>query len=247
MSDLTTMIVSSITDLTTQANELAGKISAATTDRTKLVHDYLNPEEGAEPADDKIAQFIQMREQVLARLEDEENKAREYVTATYLGDIDESAVDAQKAEYKELADKVKTSRKFFLTTIPGATEDDLKDVPALKTLRGGTASGGSGSKRPRLNRVAYRTSTSEPWTEVSKQTKNAKDEDVTVTNFTVLATELKAKFGTKVEVKDLQSNAFEAAGTDDLSSLEGKVFEFAVTVGEQNVFVQVQPKSDSDE
>ena len=66
---------------------------------------------------------------------------------------------------------------------------------------------------------------------------------MTVTNFTVLSHALKSAFDTKVEVKDLQAAAFEAAGTDDLNTLDGKVIEFAYTVGETNVFVKVQPKS----
>lgn len=241
-NDMVGMVVASIGEQTVKANELASQISAATTDRTKVVHDYLNSDE---PADETIAKFQAWREETLAAIEAQEAKAREYVAATYLKDIDESAVDGLKAQYKEIVDAVKAARKF-VTTLPGVTEDALKDVPELKTLRGGTAKG-SGGKRPRLNSVSYRTSTKDNWTEVSAQRDNAKGETVTVTNFTILAGALKEKFGTKVEVKDLQAAAFEAAGTDDLSTLNGNVFEFAVSVGEQNVFVKVQPKSDDAE
>lgn len=242
MSELREMIIASITDLTGQANEVAARIGAATTDRTKIVHDMLTDES---TTDEKVKAFQTWKEQILAKLEEEEAKARDYV-ASKLPEADESNVETDKASYKELADKVKTARKFYLSGgVPDAKEEDLADVPALKTLRGGTAGGGSGSKRPRLQRIAYRTSTEDNWTEVSKQAKNAKGEEVTVANFTVLAQALKP-LG-KVEVKDLQAAAFETAGTDDLSTLDGKVFEFAITAGETNVFVQVQPKSDSDE
>jgi hypothetical protein len=237
-----TMIVASITSLTDEANVVASRISAATTDKTKLVHDILTDEE---TTDEKIKAFQSWKEALLAKLEEEEAKAREHA-ATLLPTGEETDVDKDKATYKELADKVKTARKFYLTTLPGATEDDLKDVPALKTLRGGTASSGGG-KRPRVQRISYRASTTENWTEVSKQAKNAKGEDVTVTNFTVLAQELHKVYKAKVEVKDLQAAAFDAAGTDDLNSLDGKVFEFATSVGDKTVFVQVQPKADTDE
>lgn len=241
--DMRTMIVSSITSLTEQANAEATRIASATTDRKALVHDILNADE---PTDEKVKKFQEFKEQILARLEQEEEKAREYVSTTLLPAAEEFDVDAAKSTYKELADKVKTARKFFLTTLPGATEDDLKDVPALKTLRGGTSSGGTGSKRPRVNRLAYRANSSDNWTEVSKSTEK-NGETVTVTNFTVLAQSLSKVYGSKVEVKDLQAAAFEAAGTDDLNSLDGKVFEFAVSVGDKSVFVQVQPKSESDD
>lgn len=242
--DMRTMIVSSITALTEEGNALATRISAATTDRTKLVHDYLTAEE---PADEKIKAFQDWKEGLLAKLEEEEEKARQHVLTTHLKEVDEATVDADKTKYKEIADKVKTARKFYLTTLPGATEEDLKDVPALKTLRGGTANSGQGGKRPRVNSISYRLNGTDNWTEVSKQQKNAKGEDVTVTNFTVLSQALHSALKAKVEVKDLQAAAFDAAGTDDLNSLDGKVFEFAITVGEQNVFVKVQPKSESDE
>ncbi len=242
--DMRTMIVSSITALTEEANSQATKIGAATTDRTKMVHDVLTDES---VSDETVKKFQNWKEALLAKLEEEEAKAREYVAANLLPSSEEIDVEAAKTSYKELADKVKTARKFYLTTLPGATEDDLKDVPALKTLRGGTAGNGTGGKRPRVQRIAFRANTTDNWTEVSKQAKNAKDEDVTVTNFTVLAQALAKEYKTKVEVKDLQANAFEAAGTDDLNSLDGKVFEFAVTVGDKNIFVQVQPKSDADE
>ena len=244
-TDLKSTIVESIRGLVTEANEAATKVRAATSDRQSLVHDYLNPEGTA--ADDEIQKFIDWREAALAKIEETEAKIREHITATYLGEVDESAVDGLKTTYKEKSDQYKTAVKFFLGTIPGATEEDLKDLPALVTLRGGTSGGGNGGKRPRLSQVSYRTVGESTWNEVSKQTKNAKGEEVTVTNFTVLAAALKEQYGTKVEVKDLQAAAFEAAGTDDLSTLSGKPFEFVVSVGDNNVDVKVAPKAADDE
>lgn len=241
MSDLKDMVVASLTELTEQANERATKIAAATTDRSKMVHDYLTADE---PADETIAEFQKWEEEALAKIEEQRSKAADYVTSKYLAAVDESTVDALKEEYKTLADKAKTARKFYLNNVPGAEESDLEKVPALKTLRGGT-SGGGGGKRPRINAIEYRIGASGEWVDVSQQAKNAKGEDVTVTNFTVLAKALKSATDVKVEVKDLQAAAFEAAGTDDLSTLNGKVIEFAYTVGEHNVFLKVQPKDNS--
>lgn len=245
-TDMKALVIAGMNDSAEKAETLATKIGAATTDREKLVHDYLNPDEGTEPVDETIAAHLKWREKAMAAIEEADDKAREHIRSNYLEDVDENAVNALKVEYTEQADAYKAARKFFLT-LPGATEDDLSEVKPLKTLRGGTAKGGSGSKRPRLQRIAYRTSTSEPWTEMSKETENAKGETVTTSSFSVAAAALKSKFGTKVEVKDLQAAAFEAAGTDDLSTKGGEVFEFATSVGDQTVFIQIQPKADSDE
>lgn len=234
-------IIQSIVSLTEQANASVAEISAHTTDVTKVVHDYLTDEN---TTDEKIKKFQAWKEELLAKLEQEESKAYEYAKEKVAAAQDDSFdVEAAKKSHKELAEKVKTARKFYLTTLPGTSEDDLKGVPDLKTLRGGTAGGGTGSKRPRVNSISIRQSESENWTEVSKQGKNAKGEEVTVTNFTVLAQELSKIGKTKVEPKDVQAAAFEAAGTDDLNSLDGKVFEFAYSAGEKNVFVKIQPKT----
>lgn len=234
-------IIQSIVALTEESNAKVAEIAAHTTDVTKVVHDYLTDPNST---DEKITKFQAWKEALLAKLEEEESKAYEYakekVAAAQSDDFD---VEAAKKSQKELADKVKTAKKFYLTTLPGTSEDDLKGVPDLKTLRGGTAGGGTGSKRPRVNSISIREAGTENWTEVSKPGKNSKGEDVTVTNFTVLAQTLAKAGGAKVEPKDLQAAAFEAAGTDDLNSLEGKVFEFGYTVGEKNYEVKIQPKT----
>lgn len=243
-NDMLTLLETGLTSQTTEANELAEKIGAATSDRTKLVHDHLTDEN---TEDEKILAYQEFIEKANAEIEAQTEAARAYVMEKYLPEVDDSAIEAQKTQYAALVAQIKAARKYA-ATIPGFSEEEsLKNVPALKTLRGGTAGGGTGSKRPRLQRVAYRTSTNQPWTEVSTQ-KDAKDgTKVTVTNFSLLATTLKEKFKSKVEVKDLQAAAFDAAGTDDLSTLNGHVFDFATSVGDKTVFIQVQPKGATDE
>lgn len=239
--DLKGMIVQSLVDLTNEANAKAEAIGAATTDRTKLVHEIRTEET---PRDETVAAFQNWYEEANARIEAEVAKIDKHIAETYLKAVSEEEVDALKVAYKDLKDKAVTARKYFLAAIPGATEEDLKDVPDLKNLRGGNSGqgGGTGAKRPRVQSLAYSLDNGKTYTDVSKPGKNSKGEDVVTTNFTVLAGALKdAKVG-KVEVKDLQAAAFAAAGTDDFSTLDGKVFEFVTTVGEQNVTVKVQPK-----
>jgi hypothetical protein len=241
------VVTTTMTEATNQANAVATRIGAATTDRTKMVHDVLNDDS---VTDEKVVKFREWREKALQAIEAAENEAREYVTANLLPGTEEVDVPTLTAEYKELASAVRAARTL-LDKLPGVSAEDIKaalaNVPDLKTLRGSTAGKGSGGKRPRVQRLSYRASTNDPWTEALSTRKDKDGNEVAFTNFTVLAQALTKVYDTKVEVKDLQTAAFEAAGTDDLNSLDGKVFEFAISVGDSTVFVQCQPKSDSDE
>lgn len=234
--DMIALLAQQATELTTEANEIAARIGAATTDRTKAIHDMLTEES---PKDETIAKWQDFHEKALAQLAAEEAKAYAYAESK-LPAQDADAVKADQEKHKVLVEQVKSALNYA-KKIPGYSEEALKDVPALKNLRG-KDTGKGGSKRPRIERAAFRVGTKAPWTE-AKQTKTEEDgTEVDVTNFTVLALALKDAFKTKVEVKDLQAAAFAAAGTDDLGSLNGKVFDFAHTVGDQTVFIQIQPK-----
>jgi hypothetical protein len=239
MSEILDMVVATLTDATAKANKVADEILAATTDRTKMVHEIRTAED---TDDEKIKAFQQWYEAANAKIEEQVAAIDEYIKAEKLGtSLDEAALNAKREEYKGLKTQV-TSAVNFAKTVPGFTEETLKAVPELKSLRGGTSGGGTGGKRPRVERISFAASADGPWTEVDKDGK---------TNFTLLAQRLSKDSGTKVEVKDLQAAAFEAAGTDDLSSLEGKVFTFSHSVGTgdkaKNVFVKVQPAVKGDE
>ena len=231
MSDILNMVTATLTDATNKANSVADKILAATTDRTKVVHE-LRTDPNTD--DETIKKFQAWYEQANAKIEEQIAAIDEYIKANKIQSEDVD-VDALKEEYKTLKTQV-TSAINFAKTVPGFSEDALKDVPELKSLRGGTSGGGTGGKRPRVERLSFSTNAAGPWTEVDKDGK---------TNFTLLAQRLSKEVGSKVVVKDLQSAAFESAGTDDLSSLDGKVFTFAHSVGEgdkaKNYFVKVQP------
>ena len=241
--DMVALLATQVKETTEEANALGVKIGEMTTDRTKAIHDLLTADE---TKDETIAKWQAYREAALASiaeaeatLEAEEAKAYAYAEST-LPAQDADKVVADIAAHKVLVEQVK-SALVYAKKIPGYTEEAFKDVPALKNLRG-KDTGKGGSKRPRIERAAFRVGTKAAWTE-AKTTKTEDDgTEVDVTNFTVLALALKDAFKTKVEVKELQAAAFEAAGTDDLSSLDGKVFDFAHSVGDNTVFIQIQPK-----
>lgn len=239
MSEILDMVVATLSDATTKANTVADKILAATTDRTKMVHEIRTAEN---TDDEKIKAYQAWFEAAQAKIEEQTAAIDEYIKTEKLGDtLDEAALNALREQYKELKTQV-TSAVNFAKTVPGFSEETLAKVPDLKSLRGGTSGGGTGGKRPRVERISFSASADGPWTEVEKEGK---------TNFTLLAQRLSKDSGTKVEVKDLQAAAFESAGTDDLSSLDGKVFTFAHSVGEgekaKSVWVKVQPAVKSDE
>lgn len=234
-------IVASIVDTIEKANASAAKIGAATTDVSKLDNEAISD---PNTTDEDLRKFQTWKEALLAKLEAETvkalAKAKANREATQGGEFD---VEAEKVTHKALVAKAKQAREFYLNTLPGTSEDDLKGIPDVKNLRGGKSSGGSsGGKRPRIERASWKVSESDNWTAAEKDGKNAKGEDVTVTNFTVLAQALSSHFDTKVEPKDLHAAAFDAAGTDDLNTLNGRVFDFHYTNGDVSAFIQIQPK-----
>ena len=236
-NDILNMVTATLTSATEQANGVADKILAATTDRTKVVHEIRT---NTETTDETVRKFQQWYEQANAKIEEQVAAIDEYIKANLVQSEDVD-VDALKEQYKTLKEQVTAARKFA-ETVPGFSADALANVPELKSLRGGTSGGGTGGKRPRVERLSFSQNSEGPWTEVDKDGK---------TNFTLMAQRLSKEIGSKVEVKDLQAAAFESAGTDDLSSLDGKVFTFAHSVGEgdkaKTYFVKVQPAVKGDE
>src|SRR5690348_13806000 len=149
MSEILDMVVATLTDATNKANEKAEKILAATTDRTKMVHEIRTEENST---DEKIAAYQKWYEAANAKIEEQTALIDEYIKSEKLGDtLDEAALSALREEYKELKTQV-TSAVNFAKTVPGFTEETLKAVPDLKSLRGGTSGGGTGGKRPRVER-----------------------------------------------------------------------------------------------
>ena len=144
-------------------------------------------------------------------------------------------VEAETANFKTLDAQIK-GIVGALKSIPGG-DAVVTDLPERKTLPGSRKSStgaGTGVKRPRISHITC------DGVDVFKTTGEGADAK-TQANLTVLAAHLTAETKTKVEVSDLQTALFAAAGTDDLSSLNGKPVEFVVNVGERNFSIVATP------
>jgi hypothetical protein len=236
------MVQQTVSSQIEQANSLVRTINANTTDKGKLVHDIRTDES---VSDETVKAFQDWFAKAEAEIERRVTAVDEYIKANLLPATEEVDVDALKAQHKTLKDSIKAALTF-VQTVPGYKAEEF-NVPDLANLRGGTSAGtGTGGKRPRLNRI---------WVNGDLIFKTVKDsktqEDVDVSNFTLAAAAIGKLAKTKVEVKDLQQAAFGAAGTDDLSTLNGRVFEYNFEAGEGdnrvNVAVKVEPKNTSGE
>jgi uncharacterized protein YdcH (DUF465 family) len=235
------MVQKTVSGQIEQANALVQKINANTTDKGKLVHDIRTDES---VSDETVRKFQEWFAKAEAEIERRVSEVDSYITANLLPASEDVDVDALKAQHKSLKDSIKAALTF-VQTVPGYNAEEFS-VPDLANLRGGTSAGtGTGGKRPRLNRI---------WVNgdlISKAVKDKDGNDVDVSNFTLAAAAIGKLAKAKVEVKDLQQAAFGAAGTDDLSTLNGRVFEYAFEAGEGenrvNVNVKVEPKNTSGE
>lgn len=229
------MVRQTIAKQTEQANGLVEKISAATSDTGKLVHEIRTDEN---VTDETVKAFQDWYDKANAAIEAKVAEIDAYIKANLLPsqNLSETDVEALKEQYRELKSGIK-SAMGFVATLPGYDPEKF-DVPELKNLRGGTSGGnsGEGGKRPRLAAIWVND------TLIEKVTTNPKTgEDVHTSNFTLAAQAISKDSKSKVEVKDLQAAAFEAAKTDDLSTLAGTVFDFVYSSGEKNYKVKVQP------
>lgn len=245
-NDILAMVVKTLRDAVEAANGLADRIAAASKDTKARVHELRTDPNTTDP---EVKEYQEWYEKANAAIEKRTADIDAKIAAK-LSNTETEDVDALKTQYGENKTNATTARKF-LDTLPGVSAEEkesaLKDVPELKTLRGGSSGSGGGGKRPRLERVSFSsdngTTYSEIWEEIENPKTKVKENKV---NFTIVARKLAKEFGSKVEVKELQAAAFDAAKTDDLSTLNGKVFDFAYSVGEKNVFLRVQPKDNSE-
>lgn len=245
-NDILTMVVKTYRDAVEAANALADRIAAASKDVKARVHEIRNDPNTTDP---EVKEFQEWYEKANAAIEKRVAEIDAKITAK-LSNTETEDVDSLKTQYGENKTNATTARKF-LDTLPGVSAEDkeaaLKDVPDLKSLRGGSSGAGGGGKRPRLERVSYSADNGETYSEVWEEIENPKTkEKENKVNFTIVARKLAKEFGSKVEVKELQSAAFAAAETDDLSTLNGKPFDFAYSVGDKNVFLRVQPRDNSE-
>lgn len=243
------MIVATVTESTKNANAIAEEIVNASKDKNARTHEVIADES---VTDEKVVQYREWENKLLQTLEEGRSQISEYIAsqpALIGATLSEEDLTTKKTEYGKLKESVTSGVKFAKSgAIPGLTDEEItaafKDVPELKTLRGGSSGAtGEGGKKPRLERVSYSLDNGKTYSEVWENVKNAKTgKEEAKVSFTILAKKLATELKAKVEVKDLQSAVFDAAKTDDLSTTNGRVIELVHTVGEKNVFLRVQAK-----
>lgn len=239
MSDMQNVIVNTLTETTNTANEIVRKLNAKG-DVGKMVHEIRNDTDN--PRDEQIAKFQEFAAAITQRLLDAENAIDAHIKENYLSTdevIDEAAL---KENYKTLRKQI-SDTLGFADLAPGVDKEAVTAaVPALLNLRG-TAAGagtGTGGKRPRIECI---------WIDrkaIGKETERPDGTKYMASNFTVAGQFLTKASGQKVDAKALQAAAFAAAQTDDLSELDGTVFEFHFECGEGdrriNPLITVQPQ-----
>lgn len=235
-TDVKSLVLNQITEQTNEANKVAETIASATTDVGKFVHEVRQNSDL-----DWIVEYRAWLEKANAAIEAKTKQIDERIRAEVLpaqqADVN---VDELKEKYAHLKEEITAARKYL--KVLGVDEKAMESLPDLKTLRGGTtkAGAGTGGKRPRLSEV--KVDGAPVFTE-------KRNDDGTVTqsaSFTVTAQHLSKITKSKVTPKQLQEAAFEAAKTDDLSTLNGTPFDFYFSAGEgdnrKNFHIEVTPR-----
>lgn len=207
-----------VTDLTTKANAIAERVQKSRVNVNKVVHEIVKDED---TTDAKIKAYQERMAKANEQIEKWTAEIVEYakenlVSASAMSDEE---FEAAKAEYAELKKSVKSTLSLA-ANLPGFSDETFKDVPPLQTLSGGTSTGATGTKRPRLAEI---TVNGEPAFTV----KGEGDAQSKAYTFTAAASVISKASGVKVQPSDLSAAAFAAAGTDDLSTVHAVEFNYS--------------------
>lgn len=215
------------------ANEIGQKIVAANSDKTEAVKAFLDTSD-----DKKIVAYREGRAKILAEIENlqerltaGETAISEYAEDKIPGvdpDFDKEAATEEFLKRRKAAHAARNALLNFVSEEElSAAEKELGIVPVV-SLRGkkGTrlGGGGTGVRRPRISAAT-----------VDGQDVWKKGKEGEVVDFTTLANVLKSS------ADDVKKAAFEAAGTEDLNSLEpGTKVPF--TFGDHKIVVTISAK-----
>lgn len=232
LDDLGRNMLSRIDAWGTQAQNSQAILAAANSDDAKAM--VVTLRDGS-PGYDKYQALIAEAEAILAAID----KANESKV--------EKPSDEQVAEATATLESLREQAKAamgFLVVAYGEGAKELMPV-SLKAKRGGGSKGTTGIKRPRMQAILVQDSNGAELLKLNDTDKGAAPEDKPT--FSALAKWLTDQNDGKVETPGdksltqvLQDNAFEAAGTKDLSSVD-KV-EFAYTIGDNHYFITANSK-----
>lgn len=195
-----------------EANELAERIIQARKSPDAAVDHVLSTSD-----DSKIIEWRALDSEyraeiarLQAEVDDNRNKARQYA-AQFVGDATFDMDEARKS-FTELREKA-TAMRRTIGVFAGADSLDaiveaygISEIVSLKGSGGQKTAGATGVRRPRLASVTFDGAVVE--------------DDKGKTSFTVLKSFLGKHVGA-VDIDTVRKAVFAAAGTDDLSSLEG--------------------------
>lgn len=225
MSDFIATAVEMIRTATDAANAVAQRVAASTVNVNKQVHDILKGEDTTDPV---ILKWRAYDEEIAAKREQARAKAEAYAKENMLNveSLSDEEREAAKSEY----DMYRTQRNSVLKALeamPGfnADEHNIADLLTFSGRKGSSGGAGTGGKRPRLASATV-------------NGEEVANEDGKVT-FTLIAQHITKDSGTKIGPRDLQEAAFDAAGTDDLSTVTS--VEFVISAGDNNYDVTVIP------
>ena len=231
MSDLVNIIVSTISEKIEAANAIATEVAAATVNVNKQVRDL---REDSETEDEKVQQW----QKFVADLDAKREQATKVIDA-YLAEqigaaqMSDEERDAKKATYTEYRDEIRAAEKLLaMQGDEGAkAAENLPDLLNFSGRKSGSGGGGSQGPRPRL--AAATVNGEDVWAE-----RTNKDGEVeNFVTFTILAQHISKDSGIKVGARDLQSAAFEEAGTNDLSTVTEVDFGFSADGNNYRVVV----------
>lgn len=236
MSDNSAMVAAVLAELAEsvkEQNTLADRIIAAGNTES-LVHEY---REDVETDDENILKFRAFKEELSNRILAAEAQIDAYIGEKYVKAAQDFDVDAARETWKDANTKVKAAMSLVTGILGGTIPEDFPEVKKIPGTRGASAGSQTGTRRLRLQEISFRVAGTEDWTKVGRND----DEKGWTTNLTLLGQTLSTKEH-KVGSADFQRPLFDAAGTEDLSTLEGKPVEFAFAVGDVNYEIRVTPK-----
>lgn len=219
-----------VKDQIDKANVIAERVQKSRVNVGKVVHE-IRKDEGT--TDEKVKAYQEKMDKAQAQIEKWTSEIDDYIKTNLVqaSSMSDEEYEKVKAEYAELKKGANAAQKLA-ANLPGYAPEVFADLPSLMTLSGGTSGSATGTKRPRLASLTI--NGDEAYTE--KETDEGKVKSFT---FTHAADVISKESGVKVKPSDLSAAAFEAAGTDDLSTVND--VEFNYSAGEKEFALVVIP------
>lgn len=216
--DVFGVVKTMVNDQIVKANAIAEEVQKSRVNVGKVVHEIRKDEATEVPW---VKEFQAWLDKAQAAIEDRTKKIDERIKAELVkaSEMSDEVYEAKKAEYAELKKGAQAAQKLA-AALPGYSPEVFADLPSLMTLSGGTSGAATGTKRPRLASLTI--NGEDTFTE--KETDEGKVKSYT---FTHAADVISKDAGTKVKPSDLSAAAFEAAGTDDLSTVNDVEFNYS--------------------